>query len=323
MVLSLALVGVREQGGLMRRLTALSVSLAATLLLMLPVGARAEGLISSLSVDPSTVSGGASSTGTVTLAFADPQPTTAQLFSSDPDVASVPQQVIVPAGSTSATFTITTNAAAPPTIVTITAAIQNTPRTANLSVNPATPDGNTLSAVSVTPSTITGGASGTGTVTFTGPMPDGANVRLSSSNPAVASVPAETVVSANASTGTFNVSTAAVAANTAVTVTANWFSVTRSTTFTVAPGTPPAADQVAIQKARCKISPPGCLLQVEATSTNPNAILSVYSETGALLFELTNNGDGKFSGSKGFITKPNRIEVGSNFGGSAFATVTS
>jgi hypothetical protein len=147
-------------------------------------------------------------------------------------------------------------------------------------------------------------------------------VQLSSSNPSVASVPAETVVAANASSSTFNVSTAAVTANTPVTITATWFGVTKSTTITVAPGNAPAADVVAIQKARCKIMPPGCLLQVEATSTNPNAILSVFSETGALLFQLTNNGGGKYSGSKGFITKPNRIEVRSNFGGSAFATVT-
>jgi hypothetical protein len=134
----------------MSRLAVMSVSLAAAMLLALPASAPAEGIISSLSVDPSTVSGGAPSTGIVTLAFTDPQPTKAKLFSSDPGVASVPQEVIVPAGAISASFTITTNAAAPATIVQITAAIQNTPRTANLSVNPATPSGNSLSSVSVT-----------------------------------------------------------------------------------------------------------------------------------------------------------------------------
>ena len=306
----------------MRRLFALAATFAGAMLLALPAGVRAEGIISSLSVDPSTVSGGASATGTVTLAFTDPQPTKAKLFSSDPGVASVPPEVIVPAGAMSAQFTVSTNAAAPPTIVQVTAAIQNTPRQANLSVNPATPGGNSLSSVSVTPSTITGGSSATGTVTFTGPMPDAANVQLSSSNPAVASVPAETVVSANASSGTFNVSTTVVTANTTVTITAKWFSVTKSTTITVAPGAAPAPDRVAIQKARCQAQPPGCLLQVEATSTNARAILSVYSETGSFMFQITNNGGGKFSASKGFITKPNRIEVRSNFGGSAFATVT-
>ena len=70
-----------------------------------------------------------------------------------------------------------------------------------------------------------------------------------------------------------------------------------------------------IQKARCKPRPPACLLEVEATSTNFNAVLTVYSETGAALFQLNNNGGGKYSGSNGFITRPNRIEVRSNFGG--------
>jgi hypothetical protein len=79
---------------------------------------------------------------------------------------------------------------------------------------------------------------------------------------------------------------------------------------------------VRIQKARCKPQPPACLLEVEATSTNFNAILTVYSESGAALFQLNNNGGGKYRGSKGFITRPSRIEVRSNFGGSAFATVT-
>ena len=84
---------------------------------------------------------------------------------------------------------------------------------------------------------------------------------------------------------------------------------------------PAAADTVRIQRARCKRRPPGCLLEVEAISTNFNAILTVYSESGAALFQLNNNGGRKCSGSKGFITRPNRIEVRSNFGGSAFATV--
>jgi len=302
----------------MRRLSAFWL---VALLLLLPASARADGIISSLSVDPSMVSGGASSTGTVGLAFPDPKPTTAKLFSSDPNVASVPQTVVVPAGAMSATFTITTNAAAPPTIVQITAAIQNVPRMQNLSVNAATPGGNSLSAVSATPSTVTGGASSTGKVTFTGPMPDRAVVQLSSSNTSVATVPAETVVSANTATSTFNIATRTVTANTPVTITAKWFNVTRSTTITVAPGAAPGADRVAIQKARCQPRPPGCLLQIQATSTNPNAILSVFSPSGAFMFTLTNNGGGRFSDSRGFIERPPSITVRSNFGGSATATV--
>jgi hypothetical protein len=59
---------------------------------------------------------------------------------------------------------------------------------------------------------------------------------------------------------------------------------------------------------------------MQATSTNFNTILTMYSDSGAALFQLINYGGGKYPGSKGF-TRPNRIEVRSNFGGSAFATV--
>ena len=158
-------------------------------------------------------------------------------------------------------------------------------------------------------------------MTFTGPMPQGAVVQLSSSNTSAATVPAEVVISANTASSTFNVATRAVTANTTVTITAKWFSVTRTTTITVAPGAAPAADRVAITKARCKPVGPGCLLEIQATSTNPNAILSVYSEFGNFMFTLTNNGGGRFSDSRGFIERPRRIEVRSNLGGSAFANV--
>src|SRR5215211_6530412 len=132
----------------MRR-TCLLALLAITALAVLPSAAPAAGVISSLSVAPDSVRDGASSQGTVTLAFADPAPTTVQVFSSDPSVATVPATVTVPAGATSATFTIATNAAAPPTNVTITAWVGNTPRSANLSVNAATPAGPSLTSVSV------------------------------------------------------------------------------------------------------------------------------------------------------------------------------
>ena len=308
----------------MRRLTLLATLSALAILLVAPAASHAAGMLNFLTVAPSQVNNGASATGTVSLAGPDPAPTTVLLTSDHPDAAQVPQSVVVPAGQTEATFTITSNAAAAPIIVQITAWVENTNalRTANLSVNPAPPPGPTLSSVSVTPSSATGGSGVTGTVTFTGAMNDGANVQMSSSNPAIASVPSEVVVSAGASSSTFAVTTSAVAAQTLVTITATWFGIQRSTTLTLNPGAPTPADTVAIQQARCKPQPPGCLLEVRATSTNFDAILTVYSESGAALFQLDNNGGGKYSGSKGFITKPNRIEVRSNFGGSAFAIVT-
>src|SRR4051794_41205014 len=148
--------------GAMRRVLLLLPLLTFATALVLP-GAAQASFISSLSVSPDQVRDGASSTGTVTTDFADVVPTTVLLFSSAPSVAAVPATVVVPAGSSSATFTITTNAAAPKTFVTITAAIANVPRTATLVVNQATPAGPSLTSVSVTPPRVVRGGAPTRT----------------------------------------------------------------------------------------------------------------------------------------------------------------
>lgn len=287
----------------------------AVLLVLLSLPASASGaVISSLAVNPSQVRDGGSATGTVTLAFPEATATTALLFSSDPGAAQVPATVVIAAGATSADFTITTSAAAPAVIVQLMAAIDNVPRTANLSVNAATPAGPALASVSVTPMSVVGGGGVTGTVRFSG-TPDGAVVQLSSSHPNVASVPDEAVVPGGSSSGAFAVTTRAVTATTVVTITARWFGVTRTATVTVTPGAPPAADRVTITRARWDRG----LLRIEARSTNPNAILTVLSRSGAFMFTLTNNGGGRYSDQRGWVFNPEQITVRSNLGGSATA----
>jgi hypothetical protein len=301
----------------MRRYVVVATLCTIAALLGLPSAASAAGIISSLSVSPSSVQGGASAQGTVTL-IPDTSPTTVLLFSSDPSVAAVPASVVAAAGQGTVTFTITTNAAAPPTVVQITAAIQNVPRTANLSVNPAQPPGPSLSRVSVQPSSLTGGSPATGTITFTGAT-DGAIVQLSSSDATVVQVPSEALVNGGASSGTFAVTTSAVTATRTATITARWFGVTRTATVTVTRGAPAPADRVAITKARWKAG----LLTIEATSTNPNAILSVFSQSGSFMFTLTNQGGGKYFDQRGFVFSPEVITVRSNLGGSATARLSS
>jgi hypothetical protein len=174
-----------------------------------------------------------------------------------------------------------------------------------------------LASVSVVPATLAGGSAATGTVTFTSP-PDGAVVQLASSDPALVQVPSSTVVSKGTRSGTFPVTTSAVTASTPVTITATNFGVTRTTTIILTPGAPPAADRVTITKARWQAR----LLTIEATSTNPNAILSVYSQAGTFMFTLTSTGGGKFADQRGFVDNPQVISVRSNLGGSATATLT-
>src|SRR5437763_11912544 len=209
----------------------------------LPGTAAASGL-NGLTISPSIVNNGASATGFLSMAFPDPAPTTVLLFSSAPSAAQVPASIVVPAFAQDATFTITSTASAPFTPVQITASVDNVPRTANMSVNPAPPAGPTLTAVTLNPTSVTGGASSTGTVSFTGAMPQGADVFLTSSNPAVATVPTETVVHANTPTSTFNVATKAVTTQTTATITATWIGKTASAVITVKPGAAPAADRV-------------------------------------------------------------------------------
>jgi len=94
--------------------------------------------LSSVGVNPATVTGGSSSTGTVTLSGpASGYGVTVNLSSSAP-AATVPAGVTVAAGATSANFTATTSAVTASTPVTITASYGGTMKTASLTVNPPT-----------------------------------------------------------------------------------------------------------------------------------------------------------------------------------------
>ncbi len=197
--------------------------------------------LSSLSLNPTSVTGGNSSTGTVTLS--GPAPTggaQVTLSSSNTTAASVPSSVTVAAGATSATFTVSTSAVAASTSVTISAAYGGATRSASLTVTPAAPPAPALSSLTLNPASVVGGMqSSTGTVTLSGPAPTGgAQVALSSSNPGAASVPSSVIVPAGATSTTFTVSTSAVIASSTVTISATYGGATRSASLTV---TPPAA----------------------------------------------------------------------------------
>lgn len=272
--------------------------------------------MAAMTISPDVVTGGSTSQGTATLSAAVSADTTVTLASTDTAVATVPATVTVPAGATSATFTITTKpVTGTGTFADISGTAGGVTRGAPIHVNPA-PTGPTLSSVSFSPSSVVGGGSSTGTVTFSGPT-DGAVVSLTSSNPGVASVPAETVVNQGQSSGTFPVSTTSVSATTSVTITATAFGVSRTGTLTVSPGAAPPADTVAIQRAEWSSG----RLRIDATSTNSNAILSVYSVSNSFMFELTNLGGGRYSAERPWVDPPSIITVRSNFGGSATKSV--
>jgi hypothetical protein len=199
--------------------------------------------LSSLALNPTSVTGGNSSTGTVTLS--GPAPTGGALVtlsSSNTAAATVPSSVTVPAGAASATFMVSASAVTASTTVTISAAYAGAIRTASLAVTPAAPPAPTLSSLTLSPTSVVGGTqSSTGAVTLSGPAPaGGAQVALSSSNTAAARVPSSVMVLAGATSATFTVSTSAVAASTTATISAAYRGVTRTASITVAPASPPS-----------------------------------------------------------------------------------
>jgi hypothetical protein len=77
--------------------------------------------------------------------------------------------------------------------------------------------------MSTNPSSVVGGNASSATVVLSVGAPEGgALITLSSSNPGVASVPANTTVPANQFTATFPVATSVVSASTTVTITASY-----------------------------------------------------------------------------------------------------
>jgi hypothetical protein len=102
---------------------------------LLLIMSNSDPTLSALSLNPTTVAGGSPSTGTVTLSAAAPSGgTLVSLVSSDTSVATVPANVTVPAGATSANFTVTTATVTADKIVTLTGVTNNTGRTADLTV---------------------------------------------------------------------------------------------------------------------------------------------------------------------------------------------
>lgn len=108
-----------------------------------------------------------------------------------------------------------------------------------LGYNPAPVGPAALNSVSVSPGSVTGGQSATGTVTLTGAGPaSGAVVSLTSANPA-ASVPGSATVPAGSSSVNFTVTTTTVSATTAGNITASYSGVNKSAPITVNPAAPP------------------------------------------------------------------------------------
>lgn len=183
-----------------------------------------------ISLSASTVAGGASLTGTVTLGSQAPSGGTTFNLSSGSVNATVPSTVTVAAGATKATFTITTSGVSSVTAANITASVSDNSQSAIFTIT-----ADTVSSVSVSPSTIYGGTTATGSVSLhTAAGPNGVVVNLAS-NLGCASVPLSVTVAPGATTATFPVTTLGVTGFTTVAISASVGSSSQTTYIGVVP----------------------------------------------------------------------------------------
>lgn len=186
-------------------------------------------LLGAVSVSPTSVTGGLSSTGTVSLNVPAPAGGSVVALTSSLPSVTVPATVTVPAGASSVNFPVTTSATASTVTSTITASLLGATKTATLTVTAVS-----LSTLTISPTSVTGGESATGTVTLSAAAGDGGVIVTLLSNRAQAVVPASVTVPAGATSANFPITTASVDAAVAADITAT-AGVSRTTRLTLQP----------------------------------------------------------------------------------------
>jgi hypothetical protein len=285
----------------------------------------APPVLTGVTLTPSKVIGGDPAVGQVSLsAPAQGTGMIVSLTSSDPDAATVPATVTVLGGATSASFNISTSLVTATTSVTISAASNGVNQNAILTVTPEpiAPNPPVPTSVTLNPSTVVGGNGVGGQVTLNSPAQAGGTiVSLTSSNPAVAIVPATVNVPGGLLSASFNLSTNSVAVTTSVTISAACNGVTVTSILTVTPAPVAPGDTVRILSAEYVVSKKR--LTIQASSNSAGATLQAYvTSSGALIGTLTNAGSGRYKGQFTWPSNPVNITVRSNKGGSATSNVT-
>jgi uncharacterized delta-60 repeat protein len=358
-------------------------------------GAAPSTSLASLAVNPTSVTGGSVSTGTVTLIAAAPAGGATVTLTDNSAAVTVPASVTVAAGATDASFTATTTAVSASTPVSVTGSYGGVSRSATLTVTAAaapaapslvtpanaasvaqpvafdwidvaaateyeiqidststitapytasqtasvsqasvgnlptqqlwwrvrarnaagtwgpysatrrfTPQTSTvagLSSVSLSPASVVGGNSVTGTVTLTGAAPSGGAVVSLSSNSGAATVPAGVTVPAGATSATFTITTNSVTSASSATITAQYAGLTRTATLTV---NPPGANATLSVTAsgrsghRITSNPTGIDVTVGSTqsaafATNTSITLSVSNGRQAIWSGACSSGGNK------------------------------
>jgi hypothetical protein len=227
----------------------------------------------SVSAAPAKVVAGDPAKGAVTLS--DPAPAgglAIQLWTNG-SPAFVPQKVTVPAGATKAAFPITTTATTTAAQSTITAFYNGASKTVSFTVAPAPG----LASVTA-PSSIVGGESLSGSVTFSAPAPaKGVVIDLwTSGSPAF--VPSSVTIPAGGTSAAFKIRTIQTSATARPVITAFYKGVSKTAVLTVTPA--PALSNVSIVPDKVKAG----------ASTTGAVTLNTAAPSGGLIVDLWTNG---------------------------------
>jgi hypothetical protein len=175
------------------------------------------GPIAALSVNPNPVDGGYGATGSVTLANPAPAGGGKVWLSDTLPSLLTPTYVVVPAGLTSASFSLGSTNVATTVNGAFRATYQGVQRLLSVSVQPAP----RIQALALNPTEVTGGAVSQATVSISRPASQGgATIWLAASSPN-ATVPAKVVIPGGATQATFSVVSHPVNAKTNVNVNAS------------------------------------------------------------------------------------------------------
>ena len=186
--------------------------------------------VSNLTVASGSIVSGKTVTATITLnGPAPPAGVLIAIGSSDP-AASAPATAMVAGGATKGAFLVNAGFTTVSTVAVLSASLNGSSRSVNLTVAPTAVLSLTLAATRVT-----GGKTVNATVTLNGPAsPAGAQVVFTSSDPAATVQPAVTIA-AGGTTATVPVSTTAVSAATVITIGGSYGPVTKTVVLTLTP----------------------------------------------------------------------------------------
>ena len=204
----------------------------------------APAALSSISASPSQVAPGGTVTLTIALTTAAPAGGLTVTLSGGISAFPLPASISVPAGDFSASLKVVAGTVTASTPITVTATYSGATKTTTVAIAPVVLP--TLTLVSVTPATVTGGASAILAVALSGAAPaGGATVTLSSTSTAFP-VSAHIIVPAGANTASVTVQTATVAASTPSMITAMYNGGTKTASVTIVPVVPAALTSVSV-----------------------------------------------------------------------------